>query len=229
MDSWERFDETSLPDKECFCSELYIADITDEDYIHAQKVFEEFKIKDLGEYHDLYVQSDTVLLADVFENFRNKCIEIYELDPANFLSALGLAWKTYLKMTGVKLELLTNINMLLMVEIGIIGGLCHATHGYAKANNKYMKNYNKDIELSYLTYLGTNNLQGWGMSQKFAVNGFKWKENIDKFDKDFIKYYNENSNKGYILEVDVEYPKYLLNLLSDLPFSAERKNIKKMQ
>ena len=87
----------------------------------------------------MYVQSDTLLLADVFENFRNKCIEIYELDPAHFLSAPGLAWQACLKKTEVKLELLTDIDMLLMVEKGIRGGICHAIHRYAKANNKYMK------------------------------------------------------------------------------------------
>ena len=92
MDSWERFDKTSLPDKKAFYSELYLEDITNKDYAHAQKVFEELKLKNLGNYDDLYVQSNTLLLADVFENFRNKCIEIYELDPARFLSAPRLAW-----------------------------------------------------------------------------------------------------------------------------------------
>ena len=97
MDSWERFDETSLPDKKAFYGELYLKNITDKDYTNAQKVFEEFKLKKLGEYHDLYVQSDTQLLADVFENFVNKCIEINELDPAHFLSAPELAWQACLK------------------------------------------------------------------------------------------------------------------------------------
>ena len=91
MDSWERFNEASLPDKKSFYSKLNLEDITDKDYVHAQKVFEEFKLKNLGDYHDLYVQSDTLLLADVFKNFRNKCIEIYELDPAHFVSAPVLA------------------------------------------------------------------------------------------------------------------------------------------
>ena len=108
MDNWERFNETTLPNKKAFYSKLYLEDITDEDYIHAQKVFEELKFKNPREYHDLYVPSDTLLLADVFENFRNKCIEIYELDPANLLSALGLAWQACLKKTEVKLELLTD-------------------------------------------------------------------------------------------------------------------------
>ena len=145
MDSWERFEETSLPDKEAFGSELNLEDITDEDYAHGQKVWEVFEIKNLGEYQDLYVQSDTLLLADAFENCRNKCIEIYELDPAHFLSPPGLVWQACLKKTEVELELLTDIDMLLMVEKGIRGGMCQAIHRYAKANNKYMNNYNKII------------------------------------------------------------------------------------
>ena len=108
MDSWERFNETSLPDKKAFYSELNLEDITDEDYAHAQKVFKELKVKELGDYHDLYVQSNTLLRADVLENFRNKCIEIYELDRAHFLSAPRLAWSACLKKTEVELELLIN-------------------------------------------------------------------------------------------------------------------------
>ena len=105
MDSWEKFDETALPPKKDFYSNLNLEDISDEDYAHAQKVWDVFKIKNLGEYHDLYVQSDTLLLADIFENFRNMCLNIYELDPVYFVSAPGLAWQACLKMTGVKLEL----------------------------------------------------------------------------------------------------------------------------
>ena len=116
MDSWEKFDETTLPPKEAFYSNLNLEDISDEDYAHAQKVWDVFEINNLGDYHDLYVQSDTLLLADVFENFRDKCIEIYGLDPAHFLSALGLKWQACLKKTGVNLELLTDIDMVLMVE-----------------------------------------------------------------------------------------------------------------
>ena len=160
MDSWERFDETSLPNKKAFYSELNLEDITDKDYEHAQKVWKVFGIKNLGEYHDLYVQSDTLLLADVFENFRNKCLEIYELDPIYFVSAPGLAWQACLKKTGVKLELITDYDMILMIEKGIRGGICQATHRYAKANNKYMKNYDKNIESSYLIYVDTNILYG---------------------------------------------------------------------
>ena len=117
--------------------------------------------------------------------------------------------------------------MLLMVEKGIRGGICHAIHRYAKANSKYMKNYNKNIESSYLMYLDANNLYGWGMSQKLPVNGFKWVKKLSKFNEDFIKNYDEKSNKGYILEAVVEYSKSLFNLHSDLPFLAERKKNEK--
>ena len=180
---------------------------TDTDYRHANKVFKELKLKTLGEYHDLYVQSDTLLFADVFENFRNMCIKVYELDHAHFLTAPGLAWQACLKKIGVELELLTDNDMLLMVEEGIRGGMCHAIHRYAKANNKYMRNYDEKEESSYIQYLDANNLYGWTMSQKLPVSGFKWEKNVLKFTKEFIKNYYENSDKGYILEVDLKYPK----------------------
>ena len=137
MDSWERFDEKTLPYKEAFYSSLNMEDITDADHRHAKRVFKKLNNKNLDGYHDLYVQSDTLLFANVFENFRNKYIEIYELDLAHFLSAPGLAWQAYLEKIEVKLELLTNVDMLLMVEKGITGGICHLIHRYAKANNKY--------------------------------------------------------------------------------------------
>ena len=143
MDNWKRFNETKVPPKESIYSELNLEDITDKDYTHAQKVWNTFNIKNLGEYHDLYVQSDTLLIADVFENFRDECINTYELDPAHFLSATGLSWEACLKKTNVKLELLTDYDKLMMEEKGITGGICQSIHRYAEANNKYMKNYNK--------------------------------------------------------------------------------------
>ena len=149
-----------------------------------------------------------------------------------FLSALGLAWQACLKKTGVEFELLTDIYMLLMIEKGIRGGICHAIHRYAKANNKYIKIYDKNITSSYLKYLDANDLFGWGISRKFPVNDFKWVKKLSKFNEristeEFIKSYDENSNKRYILQVDVEYPKNLFNLHKDLPFLAERKKYKK--
>ena len=145
-------------------------------------MFEEFCI-DIGKYHDLYVQTDTLLLADVFEKFRDTCIEMYGLDPSRFLSAPGLIWQACLKKTEVKLELLIVYHMLLMIEKGIRGGMCQSIHRYAKANNKYMKNYDKSVESSYLTYLDAKNLYGWERSQKLPVNAFKWEKN----DQDLMK------------------------------------------
>ena len=162
----------------------------------------------------------------MFLKILETCIKVYELDPAHFLSAPGLAWQACLEITKVKLELLTDAYMLLMVEKGIRGGICHAIYRYAKAN-EYMKNYNKDKEESFLQYLDDNNLYGWAMSQKLPVNGFKWKKNMSKFNEEFIKNYDEDSDKGYILEVDVKYPKKLHGLHEDLPFLPKRMKIGK--
>ena len=229
MDSWEKFNETSLPSKEDIYSNLNMENIDDIDYRHGNNVFNKFKLNNLDEYHDLYVQNDTLLLADVFENFRDMCFKEYELDPAHFLSLPGLAWQACLKKTNVELELLTDYDMLLIVQEGIRGGICHPVHRYAKANNKYMKNYNKDEESSYIQYLDANNLYGWAMSKKLPVNGFKWldSDKINETNEDFIKNYDENNDKGYILEVDVKYLKRLHELHSDLPFLSERMEVKK--
>ena len=213
MDSWERFDETSLPDKGAFYSSLNMEKITEVDYRQANKMFKEFKLKNLGAYHDLYVQSDTLLLADVFENFRNKCIEIYELDPGYFLSALGLAWQACLKKTEVRLELLTDVDMLLMVEKGIRGGICHAIHRYAKAVssnrcsklacNLYDKN-NYVVHISALKQALNHGLILKKVHRVIQLNQEAWlKEYIDmntelrkqaknKFEKDLFKLMNNN-------------------------------------
>ena len=235
MDSWERFNETLLPSKESFYSNLNMENIEDIDYRHGNNAFNKFKLNNLGEYHDLYVQSDTLLLADVFENFRDMCIKEYELDPSHFLSLPRLAWQACLKKTNIELELLTDYDMLLMVEEGIRGGICHSIHRYAKANNKYLKNYGNNEESSYIQYLDANNLYGWAMSKKLPVNRFKWIDNNETAEpsakhvtnEDFIKIYDENNDKGYIFEVDVKYPKRLHELHSDLPFLSESMEVNK--
>ena len=159
----------------------------------------------------MYVQSNTLLLADVFGNFRNICLEIYELDTEKFLSAPGLSWQATFKKIKVKLDLLTDIDMLLMVGKGIRGGICSSVYRYTKANSKYMKSYDKNKESSYLQYWDVNNLYGWAMLQKLPVKHFEWI-------RDFIKNNSEESDEGYFLEVDVQYIKKLHELYNDFPF-----------
>ena len=163
----------------------------------------------------------------VFENFRNVYIKIYEFHPAIFLSAPELAWQAALKETKAKLGLLTDISMLLMVEKGIREGICQFTYRYAKANNKYMKNYDKNKESSYLKYWGVNNLYGWAMPQKLPINNFERIKDTSQFHEDFTKNYNEESDKGYFLEVDVQYIEKLHEIQDDLPFLPERMKIEK--
>ena len=138
MDSPEKLKETQLPPKDAFYSRLNDEDISDENYAHAQKVWEAFKIKSMRDYHDLYNRVYVLLLADVFENFRDICIENYSLDPAHYYTAPGLAWDAALKVTEVELELLSNMDMLLMVEKGIRGGVSTVSNRYGKSNNRYM-------------------------------------------------------------------------------------------
>ena len=147
------------------------------------------------------------------ENFRQSCLKNYELDPAHFVSLPGLAWQACLKKTNVELESLTDYDMLLMVEEGIRGGICHAIQRYAKA---------KKEKPSYIQHLNANNLYGKAMTEKLPVRGFKWVNDISEIDEDIVKVYNRNDNKGYILDVDVDYPNKLQNLHSDLPFLPER-------
>ena len=154
------------------------------------------------------------------------CLEIHELDPTYFVSAPGLAWQACLKKTEVKLELITDYDM--MTKRLIRDGICQATNRYAKANNTYMKNCDKNNESLYLKYLDANNLYGWAMSQKLPVNGFKWLKNLSKFNEDLLKKYDKNSNTRYFLEVDIEYPKTLFNSQKDLPFLPEIKKVEKV-
>ena len=218
---WDKFNEKVLPGKDSFYSNLTLENISEIDYAHANNVFKKFNINNLGEYHDLYVRSDTLLLADIFENFRQSCLENYELDPAHFVSLPGLSWQACLKKNNVELELLTDYDILLMVEEGIRGGICHAVQRYAHANNKHMNDYVRKKNSSYIQYLDANNLYGKAMTEKLPVKGFRWMEDISKIDEDFVKVYNKNDNKGYIFDVDVDYPSKLQNL-QDLPFLPER-------
>ena len=190
MNDWERFNETALPEKEKFYSNLNMADITDADYAHAKRVYKNFEIKNSGEYHDLYLRSFVLLLSDVFENLRKMCLEIYELHSAKFILAPGLTWQAALKKTQVELDLITDIDMLLMIEKGIRDGTCNAVHRSVKATDKYMDDNDENKELPYPRYWDVNNLYGWAMSQKLPTYSFEWVEDISEFYEVFIKNYD---------------------------------------
>ena len=213
MNSLEKLKETKLPPKEMFYSRLIDEDISDENYAHALKVWETFEMKNLEDYHNLYNRADVLLLADVFENFRDICIKNYKLDTAHYYTAPGLAWDAALKVTEVKLELLSDMDMLLMVEKGIRGGVSVISNRYGKASNKYMgKSFIEREPSKYITFLDANNLYGWAMSKPLPTHGFKWMKvsELETWEK-----------HSCILEVDLEYSKSLHDLHSDYPLAPE--------
>ena len=185
MDSFDKFNEPNLPTKEEFYSILTDESITDEQYKHAKNVWNTFNLKTMGEYYDLYLKSDIPLLADVFENFRKTCLQYYKLDPAHYFGSPGLSRHSMLKMTDIKLELMTDVNMYRFIENGMRGGINYIANRYSNANNKYMKTYDENAPSKYIMYLDANNLYGWAMSNYLPTGGFNW----------------------MILEVDLEYPK----------------------
>ena len=225
MDSFEKFNE-KLPSKEEFYSILNDEDITDDQYKHAQNVWNTFNLKNMGEYHDLYLKSDILLLADVFENFRKTCLQYYKLDPCHYFTSPGLSWDAMLKMTDIKLELMTDIDMFQFIEKGMRGGTSYIANRYGEANNKYMKTYDEKAPSKYIMYLDANNLYGWAMSQYLPTGGFKWmtKNHIDKID---LAKYTEDSKKGLILEVDLAYPEELHDLHNDYPLAPEKVKVTK--
>ena len=222
MTDWDKFKETKLPPREAFYNKLNMSGVGNEDYEHANRVWKEFGLKDLGEYHDLYLKADVILLANVFEAFRKVRLKKYGLDPAHFYTAPGLAWKACLKKTRIRLELLLDPDMLLMFERGIRGGITQSINRWAKANNPYMgSEFDPDEKTNYLQYLDANNLYGWGMSQPLPTGGFCW---VD-IKPDKISKLAKHKSKGYLLEVDVHHPKELHNSHNDLPFMCERMKI----
>ena len=220
MDSFDKFNE-KLPLKEEFYSILNDEHISNEDYQHAQTVWNTFNLKNMGEYHNLYLKTDILLLADVFENFRRTCLEYYKLDPCHYFTSPGLSWDAMLKMTDIKLELMTDIDMFQFIERGMRGGISYIANRYGKANNKYMKKYDEKAPSKYIMYLDANNLYGWAMSQYLPTGGFRWMTQKQNSNLDLAKYL-ENSEKGLIIEVDLEYPKELQDIHNDYPLAAER-------
>lgn len=221
VDSWEKLEDKCLPPKDEFYSHVSGESVSDDDYDFAKKIWSEFNCKTLGEYSDLYLKTDVLILSDVFENFRDVCMETYKLDPAWYFTSPGLAFDAMLKHTGVTLDLMTDYDMILMTENGIRGGISQCCKRYSKANNKYMKKYDNSIPSRYLLYLDANNLYGWAMSQHLPQGGFRWlsQEEIENLNFNIP----DDNPKGYLLEVDLDYPDILHETHSDLPFCPENK------
>ena len=215
MDGFDKF-KKQLPKKTAFFSRFKQEKINDENYQHALKVWEEFSCQNMGDYHDLYLKSDVLLLADVMENFRKLCEKNYELDPAHFFTTPGLAWDAMLKLTGVELELLEDVDQVMMIEKGIRGGNSNVFKRFASANNKYMKNFSPEEASRFLVYLDANNLYGWAMSQLLPVSNFEWMN-----EEDLENWRNLGEGKGCILEVDLLYPEELHDLHNDFPLAPE--------
>lgn len=225
MDCVDKFEEQQLPSKNDFYSLLTDDGISEEQYQHTQKVWNTFGLKNMGEYHDLYQKSDILLLRDVFENFRKTSLQYYKLDPAHCFTSTGLSWDAMLKMTDILLELMTDVDIFQFIENDMRGGISYIAHRHGKANNKYMSGYDSSKPSKYIKSLDTNNLCGWAISQYLPTGGFRWlaEKQIDKLmKKDYI---HPNGDKGYIFEVDLEYPGELHELHNDYPVAAEKMKV----
>ena len=220
-DGPDKASESSLPPPEAFYSRLKEEGITDEEYRHAQRVWTEFQLQTLGDYHDLYLKTDTLVLADVFETFRSTCLQQYRLDACHYFSSPGLSWDAMLKMTNVKLELMTDRSMHDIIDKGIKGGMCCISHKHAVANNRHMgETFDAAKPSSYILYLDMNNLYGTSMVQALPEKEFAFlpEERLQSFD--FMSVPDEGP-VGYILEVDIEYPDELHDEHNDYPLCPE--------
>ena len=216
MNSMERFDETSSPSKEHFFNRLYDKHVSEEQYTYSRRVWETLKYNTMKDYHNHYLVTDIILLADVFENFRKMSLETYDLDPIHYYSLPGLSWDAMLKSTGVELELITDPDMHLMVEKSMHGSISNICHRHATSNHPNMDTYNENEEPRTLTYQDANSLYSWAMSQMLPLKDFKWASSeID------ILNITEDSELGYILKVDLEYPKELHDKHNLYPLAPE--------
>jgi len=214
--------ETCLPPRDKFYSQLNEEGISEEDYDCALEMWKRYECKTLKDYHDLYLTLDVTLLADVFENFRNMSLREYELDPAHSWTLPGFAWNCALKMSKIELELITDPDMFLFFENSIRGGIATVSRRYAKANNKYLPNYDPDLPSEYLIYYDANNLYGYALSQPLPTGKFRFLENPETFDVDAV---DCDGDTGYVLEVNIQYPTHLHDTHNDYPLAPEHKTV----
>lgn len=220
MNSFDRFDEEQLPSKTYFVSQLQEQHITDKDYARANFIWKHFNIKNIDEYHDLYLMTDVYLLTDVFENFRDMCLNYYGLDPAYYVTLPNYSWNVFLYMTGAKFEQIHQKEMYEMIEKGLRGGMTQCTYKKVETNNKYMnEQYDTSKPSSYKDYLDANNLYGLAMCKKLPYKNFEW--HYSKVTENKILNYTDNDDVGYIVEVDLEYPEEMHDLHKDYPMAPE--------
>jgi hypothetical protein len=219
---------TCLPPISAFYSKLTKETISKQDYLFAQQVWKKMGCKTFRDYMKVYLQTDVILLAEIFESFRDMCLDKntgYELDPCHYFTSPGMSWDGALKLSKVLLELLMDENMVLMFEKGIRGGISVITNRHSKANNPYMKDYDKNQKHTYNMYLDMNNLYGGAMRKFLPVGNFKWDENLSKYTTEFILNMPEDGFEGATLMVDMEYPKELHDKHNDYPFAPERMTV----
>ena len=185
----------------------------------CEKIWDKFDIKNMGDYHDYYLKKKVLLLADVFEKFIDTCLRFYGLDPCHYFSSLVLSWDAMLKITGVKLEKISDIDKYLFIEKGLRGGISYIAKRYAKANNKYMNDHDLKKPSKFITCLNMNNLYGWGLSEYLPYGRFKWIKNVNEFGVNLI---SEKIPIGYFLDVYLEYPDKLHELYNDYPLAPEK-------
>jgi len=222
MDSETKFLDPELPPVEAFYSKLADENVTAEEYIRAEEVWSVFEMKTMHDYHDLYLKTDVLLLADVFETFRNVSFQKYGLDCMHYITLSSFSWLAMLKFTGVKLELFTEPEQLLFVERGVRGGVASIANRYSKANNKEMVQHDPVEESKYILYLDANNLYGWAMSRPLPLREFKFlsESEVIAFPM-MLPTLTEHDTLGYILEVDLEYPEELHDAHNDYPLAPE--------
>ena len=226
MTDFSKLSKTSLPPKEAFYSQLNDSHISNEDYEHAQNVWKTFNCKTMKDYHDLYLKTDVLLLADVMTEFRKTCKKAYGLNAPHYYTSPGLAWHAMLKHTEVELDLISDTDMYLTMERGIRGGVSSIMKRHSEANHKYLNDYDPNKPNKHILYLDANNLYGWAMSKPLPYKNFRWmkEEELGNWER-----LSSEEGKGCILEVDLEYPKELHDPHNEYPLAPEKITIGKVE
>ena len=227
MDSHAKFAEDKLPPREAYKNDLTEEELSEEEYNFAKEIWNTFQLQNLGQLHDLYLSTDTNLLADVFNGFRDLAYDVYKLDPAHYVTAPSLSWSAAMKVTKVNLEIIKDIDMSLFIDKVIVGGYAAVVEHFAKANNKYLESYDPEKPTSYIFSTDCTNEYGAAMKKFLPKDGFMWVEDVTMFTEEYLKNLKPDQAIGYFIEADLEYPEVLHDLHNSFPLGPEKTNIKK--